>query len=582
MGKDHRAVVDSRQTRDISSNSMPRPTNNVMSVKFWLLLLLIAGGLAWLYRSSDLSKRPMHTDEAVLGIKTIDVLNTGLFQYDPKDYHGPLLHFSTRWLGRVLGWNAGNITEGRLRFVTALYGLALLLIPLLLADALGRGGSAIAALFIAASPLMSFYSRYYIMETPFVFFCGLFMASLWRWSQSKNILWLVIAGASLGAAHAAKETVVLSFAAMTAGYLVARAIAGPFVAKQQGYSFTKKNKGALRPWLIVPIFAALVSVAFYSNFFHDWKGVEESVLTYKNYLHRAGGAGLAQPWDYDLRLLFWNPNSLYHWSEAVVGGLAVVGALSALFNLKRPTHERAFLVFLAVYAFGLLAIYSVISYKTPWLMLGVDHALAMLGGVGASALFRLVPGNVPKAILGGLLTVGLYNLCHQTSLAIDFQFTTPRYSASELNPYVLSHTTAKVPELAKRLHDMATLHPAKKGMPVQVIDAERGWPLPWYLRDLTHVGYQTTVPDNLREAAVIIADADKMDEVQAAIAPRAGAVEEEPPDFVGPPAPPKISGPFFDPDEPCNLRTHSSTILNVLVERELMQRYKAPQKKPKP
>lgn len=561
---------------------MRRPTN-VMSVKLWLLLLLIAGGLGWLYRSGDLSKRPMHTDEAILGMKTIEVMNTGRFQYDPHDYHGPLLHFSTRWLGKTLGWNVENITEGRLRFVTALYGLALLLIPLLLADALGRGGSAIAALFIAASPMMNFYSRYYIMETPFVFFCGLFIASLWRWSQSKNTLWLILAGVSLGATHAAKETFVLNFAAMTVAYLIARTVAGPFVAKAQGYSFTRKNKGSVLPWIIVPLVAALVSVAFYSNFFHDWNGVRDSVLTYESYLHRSGGAGHAKPWDYYVRLLFWNPNVLNHWSEALIGGLAIVGALSAVFNFKRPSHQRAFLVFLSAYAFGLLAIYCVIPYKTPWSILGVDHAFAMLGGVGASTLFRIIPGTVPKAVAGGLLTVGLYNLCHQTSLAIDFQFTKPRYSADERNPYVYSHTTEKIPELSRHIHELAALHPDGKDMPVQVIDAEDGWPLPWYLRDLTHVGYQTTLPENLRKAEVIVVDEDKMDEVQAAVAPRAAAaVEEDPATFVGPPAPPKKLGPFFDRDEPCNLRTQSSIILDVLVERDLLERYKISHKRKKP
>jgi uncharacterized protein (TIGR03663 family) len=551
-----------------------------MSAKLWILLLLIAAGLAWLYRSGDLSKRPMHTDEAIQGMKTIEVLNTGHFQYDPHDYHGPLLHFSTRWLGKLQGWNSTNIIEGRLRFVTAVYGMALMLIPLLLADALGRGGSAIAALLMAASPMINFYSRYYIPEVPFVFCCGLFIAALWRWSQSKNTLWLIVAGAAIGAAHAAKETFVLNLAAMVAGYIVAEVLAGSFVGKPTGYSFSSRNTGSLRPWIIVPLVAALVSVAFYSNFFHDWKGVKDSVLTYENYLHRSGGAGHAKPWDYYIRLLFWDANVLNRWSEALIGGLAVVGALSALFNMQRPSHHRAFLIFLSVYAFALLAIYCVIPYKTPWSVLGVDHAFAMLGGVGAIAIFRMVPGAIPKAIAGGLLTVGLYNLCHQTSLAIDFQFTKPRYSVHELNPYVYSHTTEKIPELAKHIHDLAALYPDGKEMTVQVIDSENGWPLPWYLRDMHHVGYETTVPNNLRKAAVIVVDGDKLEEAQTEVAPRAEATED-PDTFVGPPAPVKPQ-PTYDADEPCSLRTHSSTILNVLVQHDLMERYKVSQKKKKP
>lgn len=553
---------------------MPRPVP-MMSIKLWLLLVLLAGSLAWLYRSTDLAKRPMHTDEAILGKKTIEVCETGHFKYDPEDFHGPLLHFSTRWLGHWLHWTPEALDENKLRFVTALYGMLLLLIPLLLADALGRGASAVAALLAAVSPMMVFYSRYYIMETPFVFFIGLFIAGLWRWTQSRNWLWLLIAGGALGAAHAAKETFVLNVAAMTAGYFAAKMFVGSFAQKPAGYSFTRRDKHAVLPWLLIPISAALVSVAFYSNFFHDWQGVKDSVLTYERYSHRAGGAGHAKPWDYYLSLLFWHKNVLNTWSEALIGGLAILGALSVLVDSSRPAHQRAFQIFLSVYAFALLGIYCVIPYKTPWSVLGVDQAFTMLAGVGVSSIFRAMPGALPKAVLGGLLTVGIYNLCHQTALAIDYQYQEPRYSDHELNPYVYSHTTGKIPKLSNLIHGLAAVHPQGKDMPVQVIDAEEGWPLGWYLRDLHHVGYQKTVPKNLRDAAVIVVDQEEATEVKAAIAPRAAPVHEEPPDFVGPPEPPPPLDPKYDEEEPVSLRTQASILLNVFVRHDLLERYRA-------
>lgn len=552
----------------------------MMSVRLWLLLVLLAVGLGWLYRSTELAKRPMHTDEAILGMKTLEVCKTNHFQYDPKDYHGPLLHFSTRWLGRLLHWKTDEIDESRLRFVTALYGIALLLIPLLLADALGRGASAIAALLTAVSPMMVFYSRYYIMETPFVFFGGLFIASLWRWAQSKNVLWLLLAGISLGAMHAAKETFVLNVAAMTAGYLVAKIFAGSFVQRPPGYSFAKRNQGAVLPWLLVPLMAAVTSVAFYSNFYHDWQGVKDSIFTYENYLHRSGGAGHAKPWMYYLSLLFWQKNALHVWSEALIGGLALVGALSVLVDGERPPHQRAFQMFLSVYAFGLLAIYCVIPYKTPWSVLSVDHAFALLAGVGSASLLRLMPGVVLKTALGTMLTIGIYNLCDQTALATDYRYQEARYSASDLNPYVYSHTSTKVPQLAQHIHALAALHPLGKDIPVQVIDVENGWPLPWYLRDLRHVGYQSKLPPNLREAAVIVVDQDMAAQAAEDVTPRPQPIPELAPDFVGPPPPPTKGDALFDMDQSAtaNLRTHSSTILDVLVQRELLEKLHAAQK----
>jgi hypothetical protein len=199
----------------------------------------------------------------------------------------------------------------------------------------------------------------------------------------------------------------------------------------------------------------------------------------------------------------------------------------------------------------------------------------MLAGVGVSSIFRAIPGSVPKAVLGGLLTVGIYNLCHQTALAIDYQYSEPRYSDHELNPYVYSHTTGKIPKLSKFIHELAAVDPRGKDMPVQVIDAEEGWPLGWYLRDLHHVGYQETVPDKLRDAAVIIVDSEKAAEVKPAIAPRAAPVPDLPPDFVGPPEPPPPPEPGYDEQEPVSLRTHASILLNIFVRHDLMERFHA-------
>src|SRR5438046_2972033 len=106
---------------------MPRPIRT-LNWRLMLLMLLIAWGLGWLYRTSELAKRPMHTDEAILGMKTIGLFQSGRFEYDKKDYHGPLLHYSTLGLGRLAGWNADLLSEEKLRLVTALYGVGCILV----------------------------------------------------------------------------------------------------------------------------------------------------------------------------------------------------------------------------------------------------------------------------------------------------------------------------------------------------------------------------------------------------------------------------------------------------------------------
>lgn len=485
--------------------------------KTLIVLLAIALGLGTSYRFIDLAKKPMHTDEAILAMKSQEYWQTGTFEYDPKDYHGPFLHHLTKWIGDVRGWHPDTLTEEHVRWVVALCGLLLVITPLLFLDVIGRTSAGVSALLLAASPMMTYYSRYYIMEVPFVLLTALFIATMWQWAKGKNKLWLVPAGVLLGLMHATKETFVLNVAALLAGVAVVKLMGLNFEINSRSYgfrSFTKKPK----PWWAWVVFiaaAAFSSVWMFSNGFKDWQYVTESVTTYQSYLGRSQGAGgHEKPWDYYLSLLFWRKQG-FQWSEALIGGLAIVGMLNAFLDRRRADHKRAFLVCFSTYTLVLLVIYCLIPYKTPWSVLAVSYAFAVLAGLGARTIFRVFT-EVPiiKIALALFLAGGIYNLCQQTSRATDF--TQPHktvYAVSDLrNPYSYSHTSTSLVELADYIHQLAGKHAAGKSMPVQIIQGESGWPLPWYLRDMTHVGYQTTAPKKL-DAPVILVDANRVREV---------------------------------------------------------------------
>lgn len=485
--------------------------------KTLLVLLAIALGLGTLYRFTDLAKKPVHTDEAILALKSQEYWQTGTFEYDPKDYHGPFLHHITKWVGDIRGWHPDTLTEEQVRWVVAVCGLLLVMTPLLFLDVIGRTGAGVSALLIAVSPMMTYYSRYYIMEVPFVLLTALFIATMWQWAKGKKKLWLVPAGLLLGFMHATKETFVLNVAALLLGVAVVKLMGLNFEINSRSYgfrSFTKKPK-PWWAWIIFIATAALASVWMFSNGFRDWQHVADSVTTYQSYLGRSQGAGgHEKPWGYYISLLFWRRQG-FLWSEALIGGLAIIGILNAFLDRRRADHKRAFLVCFSTYALVLLVIYSLIPYKTPWSVLAVDHAFALLAGLGARTVFRVFT-EVPlvKAVLAMLLAGGIYNLCQQTSLATDF--TSPHaspYAGNELrNPYAYSHTSTNLVELSTYIHQLAGKHAAGKAMPVQIIQNESGWPLPWYLRDMTHVGYQTTAPAKV-DAPVILVDADRVREV---------------------------------------------------------------------
>ncbi|MFM7606283.1 MAG: phospholipid carrier-dependent glycosyltransferase, partial [Prosthecobacter sp.] len=321
-----------------------------LSTPSFLLLAVLAMAAAAFYRLPLLDERPMHADESILAFKTADLATTGQFQYDPKDYHGPGLHYAASLWSKIAFWGAPDTwRDDQLRAVTAICGLLLILATLFLTDALGRGGVVAAMLLAAISPMQVYYSRYYIMETPLVFLVMITMIGFWRYTQGSGKIWLLVSGIVLGIQHATKETFVLNIAAGLVAWIVVRVLFGPFEPRRSGFSTGGSNRRPAKPLLWVLIPAVLASVAMYSGGFHDWEAVKNSFTTYANYWERSGGAGHEKPWHYYLTLLTWRSEGGLKWSEGLIVGLALIGMAHGLMgNHTKNGPRQAFLLFLSL------------------------------------------------------------------------------------------------------------------------------------------------------------------------------------------------------------------------------------------
>ncbi len=480
-----------------------------ISIFSFLFLVVLALSLGSFYRFPGLDRRPMHTDEAILGIKLADYTQTGHFQYDPKDYHGPALHqFSNLW-GKIAGWgDPMTWTEADLRLVAVLCGMGLLFVTLLFRDVLGRLGTALAMLMSAVSPMMIYYSRYFIMEMQLTLLVAITIGCFWRYSQGGSRLWLLLAGCSLGFQHATKETFIINVAAAIAGWIVARVIVGDFQPQKSNSlrlsSYSSKNRATLPTvWVLIP--AVLISVASFSSGFRDWHAVQDSLMTYMNYLERSTGSGHEKPWHYYITLLFWRQDGL-KWSESMIGILGLIGMFYSFVGEFKNSPRQAFLVFLSVYTLVLFGVYSLLSYKTPWCILSAQYSLTLLAGAGAGWIWTWLDGRISRFFYKIAIGVGIYFLCGQSKFATD------EYRADQRNPYVYSHTTTDLLRLVAEVKKIA----AEKGptFSAQVINHDSGWPLPWYWRALPKIGYQMTPPEKL-DAPLIIVDADQAPIVKA-------------------------------------------------------------------
>lgn len=457
------------------------------------LLFLATILIALSLRLPQLQLRPMHTDEAVHAIKFGQLLEKGVYQYDPFEYHGPTLNYFTLVPAWILSMQTlSQTSETTLRIVAVFFGVCLVIILLFFMKGLNRTVIIFAALFAAISPAMSFYSRYYIQEMLLVCFTFGVIGCGFRYWQSKRLEWAIFLGVFLGFMHATKETFVLQIGAMILAILLMLII----------QRSTQKILKRINLWHIMGLIGSfvLISGLFYSSFFDNPGGVVDSLLTYKTYFNRAADSTIHyHPWYYYLKmLLFSKYGNGPVWTEAFILILAMWGLIS-IFNNRTNNSNKSLMKFLAFYTIILTAIYATIPYKTPWNLLGFYFGMILLAAIGTVDFLQIVSRS-RKWIILTILIAGCSHLVWQSYLA-NF-----KYYDDPVNPYVYAHSSRDVLAISERVMDVAKSHSDKLETYIQVITpGDDYWPLPWYLRSMPNVGWWNEVENQVPSAPIILA-----------------------------------------------------------------------------
>jgi len=467
------------------------------SKKFFILVLVVMI-VAVALRLPRLRQRPMHGDEAVHALKFGELLESNSYIYNQDEYHGPTLNYFTlipSWLSGMGKYK--DLNEFTLRVVPVFFGLLLVLMPLLLLDGLGRTATVIAMVLTAVSPAFVFYSRYYIHEMLLVCFTFGIIVSGWRYAQSKSIIWALLIGVFIGLCHATKETCVIAFASMLLALLFS-------LSMQRTQEDSKASEVLKHSHIIIMItVAAVVSVLFYSSFFSNPDGIFDSFLAYAGYFNRAAHDNLHKhPWHYYLDILTWMEGfEKLTWNEDFIVVAAAFGFVVMLLKKYRAPFNLPLIRFLAFYTLIMTAIYSAIPYKTPWCLLGFLHGMILLAAVGTATLIRAIQLWWEKLIVGFLLAFFGLLLPVMQAYALNYKY----YAASSC-PYVYAHPTEDVFDVAERMEQVAEVNPEGHNIYIQVIcPAGDYWPLPWYLRSFTNIGWWSDVDERTQAAPVIIA-----------------------------------------------------------------------------
>jgi uncharacterized protein (TIGR03663 family) len=265
----------------------------------------------------------MHADEAVHADKLGTLLEGGGYSYDPTEFHGPTLYYLTLAAAALRDQQSYlALDEVTLRLVPAIFGVALVAAHLLARPLLGGLAAAMAALLAALSPALVYYSRYFIHETPLVFFSFAALLAAGRYARRPGPGAAALVGISCGLMQATKETAPIAVGCAllaAAGLRLAR----PPTGADPGW-----RRDRLRDALVAIGAALAVAGLFFSSFLTRPAGLADALVTYTSWLGRAGAASPhVHPWHYYLGLLLYFPaEGTPLWSEGLILILAGVGA----------------------------------------------------------------------------------------------------------------------------------------------------------------------------------------------------------------------------------------------------------------
>jgi uncharacterized protein (TIGR03663 family) len=491
---------------DVKAESVPE--------NFWRAGVIVILVIAAVLRLYDLNLVPLHHDEGVNGNFLVRLVREGFYQYDPQNYHGPTLYYFSAiipWITKLLfGTNARDtygLTTFTIRLIPAIFGLATIALVFLLRRRLGTIATLAAGLMLAVSPGAVYLSRYFIHETLFVFFTlGIVVACVWFYDK-RNPSYLIAAGASAALLFATKETAMISVGVLIIALALTYAYerfnrkssvplrTGKRKQPPSGLSRIIDNMGGSSKLAFSVGGAAVVFlvlyVLFYSSFLTYEKGLYASLQTFAIWA-KTGKEAHAHP-----------PVTYILWLAQREGPLLLLGALGTAIAVLKP--KNSFALFCALWSFGLIAAYSLIPYKTPWLVLNFIVPLALISGYMIQAIYELDQKQL--RLVSVILVLAIGAAVYQ---CIDLNFVNYDNEDGKY-VYVYAHTKRSTLDLVNEIDQIAKQE--QGGQTGITIVSPDYWPLPWYLRNYGRVGYYGRMAASVEP--IIIARADQKAEVEA-------------------------------------------------------------------
>ncbi|MBN1594106.1 MAG: hypothetical protein JW941_12755, partial [Candidatus Coatesbacteria bacterium] len=163
--------------------------------------------------------------------------------------------------------------------------------------------------------------------------------------------------------------------------------------------------------------------------------------------------------------------------------------------------------FVSLWAILDFIIYSIIPYKTPWLVMNIVVPLLLCAGCFVDRVRRALDDRPVAAVLSIVAFLGA--LFWSASLAWDISLVRYDDNTEEI---VYAHTFREINELVGDIEEAAN---SIKGSETKIyVFSEKQWPLSWYLHQFDSVYPHEITQRKVDSADIIVASIDQEDDIE--------------------------------------------------------------------
>jgi uncharacterized protein (TIGR03663 family) len=176
-----------------------RPLSELLKLDWEKAMYIAIFLLAVVSRFWDLGTRAMSHDESLHALYSYYLYNGSGYVHNPM-MHGPFLFHANALIYFLFG-----DSDYTARIVPAIFGVIMVMSPLLLRRWLGRLGAVIASILLLISPSILYYSRYIRNDIYITVWTILLVAALFHFLHSRKPGWFYLGGTALMLSLATKE-----------------------------------------------------------------------------------------------------------------------------------------------------------------------------------------------------------------------------------------------------------------------------------------------------------------------------------------------------------------------------------------